>query len=284
MLLSHIQYYAIILYMLSVGEVERGVGVGIDTSSFTVGALLSALARDDRTKIDAASESSQMTDEFFIPLLSTTIPALRNLAENLEEGLLANRWNVIIGDDTSGRLPALFVKRLAENASEDFRQGSKARLQFVAGGYEPCSNHKAEDLRDVTSRVASLSTKPGSSALVVTELCRKGLGVTPIIRALASQGIDCDLATVYSYSSAEKLKQNIEDDAESGDVGIFIGSEEPHATFNDIKYAASGVRKVRGKSLSAYSHDGSSHASMATARHFLYDLADNLYETAGALY
>ena len=52
-------------------------------------------------------------------------PGLRQLAEGLQDSFRAGTYDAIVGEDRSGRLPTLFVRRFAERVAND--GGQKVR-------------------------------------------------------------------------------------------------------------------------------------------------------------
>lgn len=243
-----------------------------DSAQIAASELFKVLGRESSIDLFASSlidVELEPEDDSLTDLLDETIPALAGLKTSLSEGLVNKRWDYIIGDDTSGRLAALFVKHLADEINPEFKESGHTRLFFVAGGYEPRPDQVRQDLKDVDSRIVALPLEAGSRVLVVTETCISGKGLAPTFKALIDRGIKADLAVVYPYAAPEKIQRTIANQADLGDdFQIFTGDEyEPRDTFNVISRLAAGVQKVPQQEVSGLAQ-GVHRADIVLAREF----------------
>lgn len=123
--------------------------------------------------------------------LEPTRPYLYTLADEL---LMAERdhWNVIIGDDTAGRLPTLFVRKVLQSA------GYIAPTYFVAGSKQYRSVRGEVPYKERFAEIAADINEP-LRPLVVTESIDTGEGISFLAEAakeLSEDGYTPEVATV----------------------------------------------------------------------------------------
>lgn len=122
--------------------------------------------------------------------LEQPITALVNqLKPNFEEGA----YSMIIGDDTSGRLPTLVIHNVADAIYE--HQGlPKIPTVFIQSA-------RAIKEEDIKKQVEALKLRykerpTDKKVLVVTEYINSGWSIKRLTQSLAENGIDCDIATL----------------------------------------------------------------------------------------
>lgn len=106
-------------------------------------------------------------------------------------------YDVIIGDDASGRLPTLFVWHLARHVAR--HKDHVPKLRFIAPTLEMRFAHE-EDLRtkasywDVVKHVKEMHV--GKRILFVTEYVYSGLSIRSLVNAAREAGAEADVAAV----------------------------------------------------------------------------------------
>ena len=122
------------------------------------------------------------------------IEKLRNSIEN-------QKYASILGIDSSGRVPALLMKKVIEGIYDKNRSKSKIGIHFLNG----FRNKEAvmEQLKEFFRQESYQDIKENNKkVLIVDDVLVSGSSVKPILEALRDAKIDFDLA-VMSYSDSE---------------------------------------------------------------------------------
>lgn len=157
-----------------------------------------------------------------------------NLVVQLEEGILGERYDAIIGDDASGRIPTLVIRKIIEDrihklhpdlTAEEQREALKT--YFVTGAasvtYEQfkkvfpvgsiLDNMKGpidQSNADLLKYFKSIKPKIKKRALLITEYIATGDSITGLAKTLKKVGIPFDVASVIVKSQAyDKANKNI---------------------------------------------------------------------------
>lgn len=133
-----------------------------------------------------------------IPALSFSVGLM---LMGLRDHILADEYSVIIGDDTSGRVPTLMI---AKTVNAYRRRHGKAALPvvFIEGGDGIDERQRAV----FDARFALHSIDTAKRGLVVTENVGWGFSVGSILRRLEEHGMAGDVAT-YGGLSQEELNR-----------------------------------------------------------------------------
>lgn len=156
-----------------------------------------------------------------------------HLVEQLADGIKAGRWSAILGDDVSGRFPALIVGNLAKRYA--IEHGRKPPKQiFFAGGSVPFEDQpkerkdretqQKEQQQKLENYIHSQSENLGNRVLVVTEQVRSGKTLDRIMRALKKEGKMFDLSTLQARGEAADYK------IDANGARLFIGKEHAGAS------------------------------------------------------
>lgn len=125
---------------------------------------------------------------------------LESILLTLKADLQAGRYNLILGDDAAGRIPAIIaahvVKKLCEKA-----EIAPPIVRFVAGSRRITNERetiaKREALETYLSSVRNkLAFDEGKKVLIVTDVLQTGSGLLPLSDALRKIGWDADIAAV----------------------------------------------------------------------------------------
>jgi hypothetical protein len=213
--------------------------------------------------------------------------AMGNLVQELAPGIREGRWGTILGDDASGRLPALVIGEVTKkwNADHDL---AKPAQQFVAAGrvkadalpdgqaIEAATAEKAAALGEYLEHV---KPKMPGRVLVVTEHVKRH-GITMLARQLHDHGIPFDLAVVESrHTPAEHMAGWRDQYPEVFDgVDMYVGQDNMHYPVfkeEDALRVGSGVTRASEAPVAA-PLPGSA-AYVTAARQEIATMGDKLY-------
>lgn len=158
--------------------------------------------------------------------------ALRQAAPRLRDGT----YGLIIGDDTSGRVPAVIVHDVVRRLHEQ-RHHDAPPLVFLpgGGGRNSCELQARAVVDQGSERLRRLSG--GRRALLVTDTVQTGSSVAFFAKALADHGIAMDVLAVAVFPQAQALLDTLPD------VSVYAGSTERRAWAIDGAHHISGVNK-----------------------------------------
>lgn len=123
---------------------------------------------------------------------------LKNLARQLRERINEGKFDLIIGDDASGRLPALVLGEFITKVYDKHGRPHPKRMFFAGAGSKQVSPLTDEQMVVKEDQLVDFLAEhePGKSALVVTELIKSAKGLKPLINALERNNIDCEMASL----------------------------------------------------------------------------------------
>ena len=120
-------------------------------------------------------------------------PHLFNLADQLVEASQDAKWNVLVVDDTSARLPAHFVRKVLS------RTGCELPTYFVAGSHslhERIGDEPYHDrFRQIQEHVGGMILNP----LIITEVIGTGKAAQLLKRTAAPVSENVEIATVANH-------------------------------------------------------------------------------------
>jgi hypothetical protein len=136
---------------------------------------------------------------------SPTEKILKQIAPKIEAG----EYRLIIGDESSGRIPALLFSKII-NGMYDERGFLHPSVKFLAGsrflkGAE--KEAKKADIARFFDRIKiSQIVERGTRALVVTDTIASGASLDPLIETLKENGVELDVVSVgdETYNDMEK--------------------------------------------------------------------------------
>lgn len=115
------------------------------------------------------------------------------MTTELAEAIKAGAYDVIIGDDTHGRLPALLVHDITQRYAKDHPDAKKPPLLFVAGGQTIYD--RTEAIREHFQKLFQKDHYP-SRALFVTEIVATGDSEKTFAQIMKELGVPTDVATI----------------------------------------------------------------------------------------
>lgn len=187
---------------------------------------------------------------------------LNQLAPELEEGA----YKMIIGDDVSGRIPAIVVNEAITKIYKAY--GHKApMLRFVAGGKREHELPHMESTRteDMRTRVMGMNEElmragDAPRALLVTEAVSTGEAMRMVTRALNNERIKTDVAAL-GFIGAKYYVQNLtEVEAKLSGARLIYGTENLPSIYGDRNLRLlQGVAKEHGSSTSSRLTDHEIH-------------------------
>lgn len=177
--------------------------------------------------------------------LSEAVRELGELAQHtlaqMKERLDIGYYNVIIGDDVSGRIPTLILKGVIDNIYTN-KEFTKPTVRFFAGGKD--SSRAPRTKQDaITQALSSMKKKLGSlHILVVTEFVTQGFGMAILNNAILNAGAQYDLAAMaYNASNQREIQTNISPSR------IFYGKIDAKPPISYQEKLRTGLEKIPGR-------------------------------------
>ncbi len=173
-------------------------------------------------KGNALTESQKLFKEFNSNL-DQAKPYLFELARKVITASIKNKWNLILGDDTSGRLPTRFIRKLLQN--ENFNISTR----YI------CASRSARTVIPIVDFNAYVDKLTGelpneTRVLVVTESIGSGTAAKFIESLLRRRFNKVDFAVVSSrFGHPNMLSGNVYIGGEGDDAADII-----HRTFEKV--------------------------------------------------
>ena len=165
-------------------------------------------------KIEEVLSPDKQKMHYEIALLRVAIQKiLSELRPKIERGT----YQLVVGDDASGRIPTLIFERVIKELYEE--KGFKnPEVRFIAGGIKgdvkgDARKEKIKKAEEYFKKIKSMSQKEGEkilNALVVTDTIETGGSLEFIANALKNNGIKFDIATIALILMKPYRKENIE--------------------------------------------------------------------------
>lgn len=181
----------------------------------------------------------------FIILLRRLMPALSE-----------HEYQAVVGDDVSGRIPALVMGKLMKKIYK--QEGAKQpETIFLAAGRSHGSEQKkweeeADSYLDKLLKNNSINSQ--DKVLLITEFIQTGKSEAQVIELFKNKGITCDLAFLcfedefWAHPNFSK-PESLEFLRTFRDVKIYKGAFDPSKLFYN-KPEIAGVKKRKGKIFS----------------------------------
>ncbi|MGC8461961.1 MAG: hypothetical protein ACP5OR_09035 [Candidatus Dormibacteria bacterium] len=163
--------------------------------------VVRAGVQETRRTISEMTSALRMAMEFRREEIPSILTGMVHLLRQLSSRIRADQYSVIIGDDTSGRIPALMVAR-AINAYRTSVGLPKLPVRFVEGTSEQRSKGQSRAFGKFDALFAGLD--PSKKALIVTESISGGKSVASILEQCSMRGVCGDIATLGG-STTERL-------------------------------------------------------------------------------
>ncbi|MEI7792682.1 MAG: hypothetical protein WCI57_04335 [Candidatus Berkelbacteria bacterium] len=163
-------------------------------------------------------EAPQQIDRAKVPdpeLWAQLESQAESIIYQIQEKILHHDYSFIIGDDSSGRLPVLLFSRLLANIYE--KDGiKKPETRFLAGSRD-LIGREAEDKKKLIENYLREQVLPEVAArkgkvLIVTDTIYSGKSLMPLVNALNSLRIPCEVVTlqfVPGYAPKSTMEANL---------------------------------------------------------------------------
>ena len=139
-----------------------------------------------------------MTEKLHPPFnTEAVISAFSNLAEAIKPFL--HNYNVIIGDDVSGRLPTLVIANLAGKRRRQMGL-SNPSVFFINAGASITLAGRPEITLPKIAGIISQHRSPNQNILIVTEFVGTGASLAALANEFRRQGIIPDLCVLNSHN------------------------------------------------------------------------------------
>ncbi len=154
----------------------------------------------------------------------------------LKDKINNGEYSWIVGDDASGRVPALIFLNVMKKIYKE-KGFEEPKLYFIAGGRESFQDQKLEKvskyiepffeehthqeydyetgikktIKDVLSFFSkkNKNTERGGRVLFVTEIIARGEGLEPITKAFIKNNLAYDIATLFGATEKEKMEEKL---------------------------------------------------------------------------
>lgn len=145
------------------------------------------------------------------------------LVQQLKEKIDNEEYDMLIGDDVSGRIPTLILRgvineRRHQLSKDKSSQVNEIPTKFIVGGRA----YDVENTEEIIKFLEKIKPQIKKKALLVTEYMDSGKGMDKMARAFNRAGIDFDVATFASFENPDFYQKNC--DNLSGHE-IFAGEE-----------------------------------------------------------
>lgn len=140
------------------------------------------------------SEKSFSGEEFSdirLDEMKELLNPLKEVIVKLKEKIKNNEFDLVIGDDASGRIPALILYKFLRD--EYKKQNKDIRIVFLAGSRE---TEQLEDKKNKMAEFLQSQLVDNQNVLIVTELIHRGDSLVPLTDVLQKLHSKYDVATV----------------------------------------------------------------------------------------
>jgi len=204
-------------------------------------------------------ETFKYTPEYEIdPLIESLAEPIRKIIDKVRNDLDSGQFSVIIGEDASGRLPALIFKDIVDFFNSECGE-EKSKIYFLAGSKDLSFEQSEKKIQQIIEFLKSKnlpSAVAGKKVLIVTDQVSTGQSLTPLIRAFESMGIDYEIAALHVLQIVDSIAEvDTLDDLQrkfgdklhwgiTGETPIFNRRDLGGVIKNTAELHASALRKV----------------------------------------
>lgn len=132
-----------------------------------------------------------------------------SLVSQLKEKIDGDEYDMLIGDDASGRIPTLVLRSVINERKRHLRADKSPKeneiaTKFIAGG----QTRKVNNTEEVVKFLEKIKSQIKKKALLVTEYMNSGKGMDKMAEAFNRTGIDFDVATFASFKDPDFYQKN----------------------------------------------------------------------------
>ncbi len=140
---------------------------------------------------------------------------LNQLRPTIEKG----SYKIIVGDDSSGRIPTLIIARAIKKIYAEqgippplvrFVAGSRLTGDVVHEKKEKLLDAYAIDMRQVLLKESEKTQTKKPRVLIVTDFIESGRSVKPLVDSFKKNGVGADLATIGIYDGFSSKKARVD--------------------------------------------------------------------------
>lgn len=151
------------------------------------------------------ASSIEMFPEYRTLVASLEKPMFK-ICDELKPGFENQDYGIIVGDDTSGRVPTLAVKGVSDYISEKVG-AEKVPTVFLQAGTKVNDEDIVEQLK---ARVLPSKDKlGGKKALIVTEYIQSGKSINRLMNIFSTHGVSFDVVSISVSSELDLAKLNM---------------------------------------------------------------------------
>lgn len=198
------------------------------------------------------------------------------LRDNIERG----SYQLIIGDDASGRNPALLLNRVIQDIYQE-KGYELPKILFFAGSKQVPEEEKPEKIKRISDflthgKDSSYYNFDGvKKVLIVTDFIETGASLDPIVSALQGQGIDFDVASI-SGSLEERWGKTIFYGSDSDSPPLMYGKDSLSGVYKNNKNSGDIFSKPTAGNLEGIMDKKDVNKNVADTREDVALLADEL--------
>lgn len=170
----------------------------------------------------------------------------QSLLEQIKESIDQGAYKYIIGDDASGRIPALIFDKVIRSVYEE-KGFEKPKVLFIAGS-RPDGDIVDRSLKRKKDRLQlyiddHISNEGSGKVLIVTEYISTGSALAPLAEVLTKKGIKFDIVSIGSYPlksgefGGDGIKEKLKTES------IFAGQLYAPSIYSGLGRKMSGVEK-----------------------------------------
>ncbi len=149
---------------------------------------------------------SKPQEKFHFKEIEQLRSPIENIMKKLYTRIVAGEYGLIIGDDASGRIPALLFNDIICGIYKEYGH-QYPDIRFLAGSKE-LENEEKDRKKEIISlyleRVLKRNEEnPQKKALIVTDVIATGVSLDPLIEVLKEKGVDFDIASVGDITTED---------------------------------------------------------------------------------
>lgn len=212
---------------------------------------------------------------------------IRDLIEQSWEKIQAGSYDLIVGDDISGRLPTLVMSKFINRVNE--AQGhDRVPTKFFTGSTHIRNKIEFDMKKGLIGgmlRIGELDMDKTKEALVVTDAISSGSSIEPIAKALKAEGIEVDVSTIsIDNLNPEAAHRDLEEKLDIKINSAGTGNPEIHGGGDTDKKMRireyTGLTKKGVGPMDVWSTKSPDYDAekVALARELADNLADQLFE------
>ena len=158
-----------------------------------------------------SNKSSKKQEGFHFGQVEDLYGPVEKIIKSLYPNIKNGEYGLIIGDDASGRIPALLLNEVIKNLYKEFGY-EKPDIRFLSGSRN-LSGEEKEQKKELISEYLEKVRKNLSNdnspkkTLVVTDVVATGVSLDPLIETLKEMNMDFDIVSVGDATTDDVEKR-----------------------------------------------------------------------------